>query len=91
LTQSVTKSPVLNIEHNNIDDSEESEEIPLSDSHSKNMLHQGWSILVHGTRSQDNIAEGAVNGGCALYDKILRRCIGWFICAFAVKAILRNS
>jgi hypothetical protein len=45
LTQSVTKSPVLNIEHNNIDDSEESEEIPLSDSHSKNMLHQGLDHL----------------------------------------------
>jgi hypothetical protein len=41
LAQSVTKPPVFNIQHNNIDDSEESEEIPLSDSHSKNMLHQG--------------------------------------------------
>ncbi len=45
LAQSVTKPPVFNIQHNNIDDSEESEEIPLSDSHSKNMLHQGLNHL----------------------------------------------
>ena len=55
----------------------------------------GWPILVHGTRESQSpglMADGGVSAsGCALSDPVLRRCIGWFICAFAVKAILQSS
>ena len=47
---------------------------------------------MHGTRAEkteENLPSGTVNGGCAFADN-LSRCLGWFICAFAIQAILHH-